>query len=442
MLFWLPLAGMWLIMGIEQPTIAAVVSRLPNATISLAAFEVAFGLATLIHSPIVQLLSAATSFSVDRQTFRRLFRLSSVIILIMTTLHAVLAIPAVFNLVALRILRIPDLVVPHAHRAFVILLPITAAVGYRRFLQGALIRVGRTGLVSAIMVGRLAVTTLFLGLILLTTGRGLIRPPGEIVAALAFSLGTIAGAVGAFALIRRVILPALPDQVEVDASGKAPLTTRRMLVVYMPLAMTSIIIMIGRPLVAFAIGRSVDPVPSLAAWPVVQGFLFVFTAIAHSFQEVVVARHATHPAERGVLRKLGLGIGTGLAAVILVMVVTQLDTGWFSWVMDAPRVVVPFILDAVAILWPLPLAVASISITAGTLVSEHKTTWISAATVVAIAVQITLGVVLPATTTLHGARVAAIILLSSALVQVGVQWMGFSRLRGSLPHASQTTTTQ
>ncbi|MFW5826789.1 MAG: hypothetical protein ACOCU4_01785, partial [Alkalispirochaeta sp.] len=43
--FWLPLAVMWIIMGIEQPSLNAIIARLPDAEVHLAAFEVAFGLA-------------------------------------------------------------------------------------------------------------------------------------------------------------------------------------------------------------------------------------------------------------------------------------------------------------------------------------------------------------------------------------------------------------
>ena len=41
-LFWVPLAAMWLIMAAEQPSITAIVSRLPDAKINLAASGLTF----------------------------------------------------------------------------------------------------------------------------------------------------------------------------------------------------------------------------------------------------------------------------------------------------------------------------------------------------------------------------------------------------------------
>ena len=40
--FWLPLAGTWLMMAVEGPYLAAIMARLPDATVNLAAFGVAF----------------------------------------------------------------------------------------------------------------------------------------------------------------------------------------------------------------------------------------------------------------------------------------------------------------------------------------------------------------------------------------------------------------
>ena len=60
LVFWLPLAGTWLMMAAEGPYLAAIIARLPDATTNLAAFGVAFAFAIIIESPVFMLMSAST----------------------------------------------------------------------------------------------------------------------------------------------------------------------------------------------------------------------------------------------------------------------------------------------------------------------------------------------------------------------------------------------
>lgn len=418
--FWLPLALMWLIMGIEQPTVGAVVSRLPDATRSLAAFEVAFGLATLIHSPIIQMLSAATAIVTGRTSYRRLVTLLTLIVAALTAIHAIVALPAVFAWVAGELLGVPEQIVPAANRAFAVFLPVTAAVGYRRMLQGVLIRVGRTKTVGAIMLLRLAATTVFLAIVLLLHSNGADwLPAGSTIAAAAFVIGITAGAFAALRAVRRHLLPALTD----DAQDALELPA--MLQFYTPLALTALIVMAGRPLLAFAIGRSADPVQSLAAWPLIQSYLFVFTAIALSYQEVVVARisNADQQGRRN-LHVLGNRIATVLTAVLLLVTLSGANRFWFGAIVGAPRELIALILPAMAILVPMPWIVTYISIESGKLLAQRSTRWITVATVVNISVQIVLGFTLPLLRGLDGARIAAIILAAARLSQLAALWYG------------------
>lgn len=423
--FWLPLALMWLIMGIEQPTVGAVVSRLPGATRSLAAFEVAFGLATLIHSPIIQMLSAATAIVTGRTSYRRLVRLLTLIVAALTAIHAIVALPPVFAWVAGKLLGVPEQIVPAANGAFAVFLPITAAVGYRRMFQGVLIRMGRTKTVGAIMLLRLAATTAFLAIVLVLQRSGARwLPSGSTVAAAAVVIGVVAGAIAALGAVRRRLLPALTD----DAQDAMPLPA--MLRFYAPLALTSLIVMAGRPLLAFAIGRSSDPVRSLAAWPLIQSYLFVFTAIALSYQEVVVARISGADKQgRRNLRVLGNRIAMALTAALLVVTLTGANRFWFVTIVGAPHGLIALILPAMVLLVPMPWIVMGISVESGTLVAQRHTRWITVATVVNIGVQIALGFTLPLLRELDGARIAAIMLAAARLSQLAALWFGRKRSR-------------
>ncbi len=414
--FWLPLAFMWLVMGIEQPAINAVVSRLPQATRSLAAFEVAFGLAILIHSPIVHMLSAATAVVRGRQSFLLLSRMLTRVTLALSAVHALVAMPPVFRVVVGGLLNVPPQIVPIANQCFILFLPFTAAVGFRRMYQGALIRAGKTHLVSSIMVIRLATTALVLaGAFLAFRTRASRLLPGHLVAGLALTGGVVSGAIAARRAVRRHLFPVLPEVEE--ERWDVP----RLFRFYLPLALTAMILMAGRPLLAFAIARSRDPVRSLASWPLIQSYLFMFTAIAHSYQEVVVARvDIEGPYGERRVRRFGLTVGAALTALFALAMVTGATSWWYEFPLGVPAQLRSYVEAATPILTPMSIIVALIAVEAGVLVARRRTQRIVAATVANGIVQVVLGIVIPITTDLDGARVAAIILTTAAASQLVV----------------------
>ena len=69
---------MWLMMAIEQPAITAVIARLPEPELNLAAFGVTFSLALIVESPIIQLLTAGTALPKGKQSYERLLRFTHI----------------------------------------------------------------------------------------------------------------------------------------------------------------------------------------------------------------------------------------------------------------------------------------------------------------------------------------------------------------------------
>ena len=76
LIFWLPLAGTWLMMSIEGPYLAAIIARLPDPTVNLSAFGVTFAFANIIEVPVIMLLAASTALVEDRQSYLALRQFS------------------------------------------------------------------------------------------------------------------------------------------------------------------------------------------------------------------------------------------------------------------------------------------------------------------------------------------------------------------------------
>jgi hypothetical protein len=63
---WWPLAASWVLMGAELPVLSAVVARLDNPEINLAAYGgIIFPIALLIEAPVIMLLAASTALCKD-----------------------------------------------------------------------------------------------------------------------------------------------------------------------------------------------------------------------------------------------------------------------------------------------------------------------------------------------------------------------------------------
>lgn len=423
--FWVPLALMWIIMGIEQPALNGVIARLPNAAVHLAAFEVAFGLALVIESPILQMLSAATALIHGPASYRSMVRFMLGWTVLLSFIHSVISHPVVFYWVAGTVLGVQSVVVEPAQEVFTLLIPFAAMVGFRRLWQGALIRAGETRAVAATMVVRLVVTISGLAAgILWYRMDPAGAPAGHLVAGGALVLGVVAGAAAAWWYFRRRVAGTLRSRPDDTARSLGEL-----LAFYVPLSMTSIMLLVARPILAFGISRSEAPLLSLAAWPVVQSLLFLFTSIALSYQEAVVAKMGETAANQGILRRFGVVLGIALSVLLGVVAFTGGSTVWFGRVAGLTPELIALARPALGILVAMPVIVTIRSYFSGVLVSRDRTVFLGSSVIANTLVLLTLVLTLPPTTALAGTLVAAVAFFAANLAQLGVLALGARRDR-------------
>ena len=242
---WLPLAVMWLIMGVEQPIINAVIARLPAAKENLAAFGVTFAIALIIEGPIIQLLSAGTALADNISNYRKLLTFMHIMGIGLTLIHLILAVTPLFNGLLSKVMGIPDSVIAKSRLSFIFLIPWSAAIGYRRLWQGVLIRYKKTKAITITMLIRLATIVIVMG-----TGLATHFLEGADLAGLALSLGVISGALMSYIFVRPIVrekIPSSPKAAEV-------LGWNRILRFYFPLALTSFITLAARPILTAGLG--------------------------------------------------------------------------------------------------------------------------------------------------------------------------------------------
>lgn len=278
---WWPLAASWLLMAVESPSLTAVMARLPNPEINLAAFGgVVFPLSLIIEAPIIMLLAASTALSKDYASYQRVRRFMMIAGACLTLLHILVAFTPLYYLVVEGILGVPEVIVQPARIGLMIMTPWTWSIAYRRFNQGVLIRFGRSQTVGIGTVIRLSAD----GLVLLI-GYWLGDIQGIVVASCAIAAGVLCEAIYSGFAVRPVVNGPVrqADQVQ------PPLSWPAFYAFYLPLAMTSLLSLLANPIGSAALSRMPEALASLAVWPVVMGLIFLFRSLGIALNEVVVA---------------------------------------------------------------------------------------------------------------------------------------------------------
>jgi hypothetical protein len=400
--FWVPLAAMWIVMALEHPMITAVIARIPNAEINLAAFGLSFSLALIMESPIIMLFTAATALARDESAYRTLLRFTNRLSLILTLLHLLIALTPAFELIVRHLIGAPAEIIVPARRAFLLMFPWSASIAYRRLWQGVLIRFKRTGVVPFTLLSRL-----LLSLAVMAAGFAAGISRGAEIGAVALSLGSIASAGTAYAFYRPVgrrMVPRLP--------GYEPLSRRKLLSFYIPLAMTTMITMLGQPLVAIGLARAAEPLASLAVWPVLLGVIFLGRSLGLSYQEAVVALLEDAASFRR-LKAFGLRLSLLLVLLMAGFAFSPAARFWFARVAGLSPRLAGFALAPARIMILLPGLEAILSFLRGVQVHLHRTAMITRS--VLLNVGVLSGVLFAgiALLPLSGAEVAALALTAA-----------------------------
>jgi hypothetical protein len=342
---WWPLAASWMLMGAELPALSAVVARLANPEINLAAYGgIVFPLALIVESPIIMLLAASTALSKDWKSYQKLRRFMMTAGSILTGLHILVAFTPLYYVVVRNILGAPAEIVEPARTGLMIMTPWTWSIAYRRFNQGVLIRFNHSRAVGTGTVVRLCAD-----LIVLTIGYITGTIAGIVVATSAVAAGVISEAIYSGLVVR----PVLENELKLAPPVKEPLTRRSFLDFYIPLAMTSLLTLLVQPMGSAALSRMPEALASLAAWPVVTGLVFMVRSMGMAYNEVVVALlDEPHSTQR--LQRFTLFLTGASSSLILLIAATPLGRLWFGQVQGLNPSLEQLALTGLWIAFPMP----------------------------------------------------------------------------------------
>jgi len=370
-------------MAAEGPFLAAMIARMPGPEFNLGAYGVAFALAILIEAPVIMLMSAATSLVKDRISYLKMRNFSRGLILGTTLLLLIVLVPGVYRWLTETLLQLPAEVADLTYGALWFFLPWPSAIGYRRFLQGVLIRAGKTRLVAVGTLIRLLAMTVaaLLGYLLLDI-------PGAWVGGLALGTGVTVEAIAARFMAAETVRDLLAEEGNSAYTGRT-VTYRAIATFYLPLALTSLIGLTIQPLLTFFMGRSVSPVESLAIYPVVHSLSFFFRSVGFAYQDAAIALIGERFEHYRELRRFCFTLGAVTTAGLALVAFTPLFQLWFTVLSGLTPELTSFALIPARIIVPLPFLSVLLSFQRAILVEGRRTqhiTWASVIEVTTVAV--------------------------------------------------------
>ncbi len=329
LLFWINLALMWLIMGLEMPIVNATIARLPNAKENLASFGVAFSIALIIEGPIIQFLSLAAAKSRCQKNYKMILKFAHILNFGLMGVHGIIAIPPIYYGLVEGVMNIPSDIAQQSWRPFLFMLFWTPAIGYRRLWQGILLAHNKSKYLPFTMAMRILAVTI--GLIALVS---INMFTGAEVAAIALSFSVCMGMVATALVVKKTVT--IPQDPTIPL-----LSWKELLSFYIPLGISSFISMANRPVIAWGISLFPKTLESLATWPVVLSFVYLFQSLTSALQEMTIVL-VKSPASQRIVHRFSLQLSIVISGFYLMVAFTPIGTWYMATVQGLSSELLPF----------------------------------------------------------------------------------------------------
>ncbi len=321
---WWPLAVSWLFMALEAPIAVSTISRLPDPKINTAAFQILMALSLWIESPVIDLLSTATTLVRNGRDYLAIRLFATQMIVGVTLVHALVALTPLYWFVTTTLLGVPREVAEAARIPMAIMIPWSGFIGWRRYLQGILIRQGLTKLIG--WGTGVRVTAMF------GVSYGLSHSGIGGAEAVAWALLTSVASESMF--VHFVSLTTVRHGLRGPQPGEALVDARKVASFHFPLTLTTMVTMLGAPMISAALARSPEAITALAAFPVATSIIWMMRTVIFALPEVVITLYRPGQAEHA-LRRFSLTLGLVLSGTMVLAALTGLDKWIFRALLGA-----------------------------------------------------------------------------------------------------------
>jgi hypothetical protein len=333
--FWIPLALSWFLMTFEHPWVQGVISRLPDAQLQLAAFGLILSLMILIETPIIMMLGTSAALSRNYQHYRLLWRYMMAINVMITVIALLMGFTPLLDWWLGTVVNVEPHIIDAVRPGVQVMALWPAFIGYRRFHQGLMIRNNHTkpiGYGTIIRLTASAGTAVLLGTFT--------DIPGATVGAAALLVSAFAEMLFVIVVARGDVRTVTQTKLKADESA---LTYRGAFKFHFPLALTSLMTLLVRPVIERGLASTPNAEAALAAWAVVFSILLIARSGGMAWQEGVISLSETDgsiPALRRFTWSMGAAISGGLALLVF----TPLGTIYLDTLLQIPVEIQPMVL--------------------------------------------------------------------------------------------------
>lgn len=405
----LPLSLSDVAMTLGDPLVNTTLAHLPDARANLAAVGVAKSQAVFFESPIIMLLHASNAMAGASASRRALWRFMLLAITCLSGLVLFLCLPPVFVAVGQRLLGIDAALAQRTRGVLLLLVLWPAAIGWRRYFQGVLIRHGRGREVGRAAVARITIVATCLG------GGYWYGLPGGTLAGVALIAGVVTEALFVTLMVRGQGLLFLPDS---ETDPKLPTDIAGVWRFYWPLANSMVVVWGGRALLVGIIARAHDGALALAAWPAAWGLVLVVANASRMVQQVIISNRRKTTDLR--LLYFAASVGLGCSLILLGLAVTRSGSAAIDAFVGRDRALLEGVIPVIKLCAAIPLLVAIQNAMQGFLIGDGHTERVNASTWLGTGILLT-GTTLGIKLGLAGATAAAIAM--SAGLTVEAAWL-------------------
>jgi hypothetical protein len=348
-----------------------------------------------------------------------------------TVLQFLIGWTPLFDLVVKDLLGAPASLHAPVRLGLQLMLPWSAAIAWRRFRQGILIRFGQSAKVGRGTILRLLSSAGSATVLALFT-----PAPGIVVGALALSLGVLAEAIYAQWTSADLIAEKFGEEVQ---SAQPELSYKQLVNFHWPLATSNLLFLFTQPIIAASLARSAQPILNLAAWPVLNGLLFITRAPEMALPEVTIAISEMKNGFAAI-RRFSLAVGLTFCFLLAMVSFTPLSEVYFRDLIGTSAELASIARSGAGFALLMPLAMSFVTVSRGMLIARHTTRPQAIAMLLELATLIlvlTVGVGLQ----LPGVPLAAVGLSAAMLIEATFLWFllnkvsltsGLQRLRTAL----------
>lgn len=436
MRIYLPLAVSWIFMAVEAPVCQSLISRLSEAKVNSAAMLVVMSLSIWIESPVIDLLSTSTTLAKGKRSYETIRRFTMLMMAAVTVAHGLIAFTPLYWLLTRTILLIPLEVAEAARPGLMIMTPWSAFIGWRRYHQGLMISRGETKMIGFGTLSRvLTVSLLVLVFYLVATYAGLTIPS---IAMASIALVTSVAVESCFVHVAAKPIVREHFSRPSDYDEANPLSYRRLAKFHFPLTATTMVMLVGGPLVSATLSRAPDNVLVMAGWQVAMTLTFLHRTVVFALPEVVITLYRDEQS-KAALRRFCVSVGLIASGLMPLLALLTLDRFFFARIVGAePDVVFQAHLAYLAGM-AMPFLGALQSLLRGLLTKHHRTIARLRAMFVGIG-SLCAGLYFITWAGLAGVVSASLVLMGAILVELFSLWLSWrqceAQTRESAPAAA------